>query len=367
MNATDIAAPAGEVAPDELGTGSSAGQRLRGLSAGQRVRGSSAGQRLRGLRGRLPLTSVRAPVSSRYLISRLVNAVIAVWGVLTIVFFSLHLTGNPAVLLVAPDAPKSDLARITAEMGFDRPLHEQYFAFLGNVLSGHFPESIRYGVDPLRVVFDRLPATLLLGGVGLGAGVLVGGAVGYHAVLGRSARLRRIPISILTALEAIPSFFLSVALIAIFAITFAVVPAGGNRSLSSLILPAMVLAAALAAPIARVFRTSLTETLGADHVRLARAKGLGRTAVLGRHVVLNALAPVVNVIGVQAGVVLGGAVITESVFSWPGLGQLMTSSIASRDYPVVLAAVTVMAISFVLINLAVDIVGAILDPRGGRR
>jgi peptide/nickel transport system permease protein len=136
---------------------------------------------------------------------------------------------------------------------------------------------------------------------------------------------------------------------------------------ASLVLPAAVIALALAAPIARVFRASLAETLGADHVRLAEAKGLPRSAVTLRHVVINSLVPVVNVIGVQAGVVLGGAVVTESVFRWPGVGQLATSALETRDYPLVLATVTLIAVGFVLINLAVDVVGAVLDPRGGER
>jgi peptide/nickel transport system permease protein len=216
-------------------------------------------------------------------------------------------------------------------------------------------------------VFGHLSATLLLGATGLAAGMLAGLSAGYYAAAGRHRRLRRVPVSILTAFEAVPSFFLGVVLIALFSITWAVLPIGGNQTPDSIVLPAAVIALALAAPIARVFRTSLLETLGADHVRLAESKGLSQRAVTVRHVVINSLAPVVNVIGVQAGVVLGGAVVTESVFSWPGVGQLATSAFGSRDYPLVLAPVTLIAVGFVLINLAVDLVGALLDPRGGRR
>lgn len=310
---------------------------------------------------------LRWPFSRRYLLGRTVNAAIAVWAVLTIVFFALHLTGNPAVLLVSPDASRSDVERISAQLGFDKPLIVQYGIFLGQIAGGHFPASIRYGTDPLAIVLSRLPATLLLGGTGLVAGVLLGLAAGYWAAIGRNERLRRVPVSILTAFEAVPSFFLSVVFIALFAITWPVLPIAGNDSPAALVLPAAVIALALAAPIARVFRTSLTEVLDADHVRLAEAKGLSATAVTLRHVVMNSLAPVVNVVGVQAGVVLGGAVVTESVFSWPGVGQLATSAIASRDYPVVLASVTLIAVGFVLINLVVDAAAALLDPRGGRR
>lgn len=314
-----------------------------------------------------PRLRMRWPLSRGYVLGRLANAVAAVWAVLTIVFFSLHLTGDPSVLLVAPDAPASDVARLRAQFGFDDPIAQQYLTFLKQVATGNLPDSIRYGGSPLAIVFDRLPATLLLGVTGLLLGTALGLAAGYLAATGRSERLRRVPVSILTAFEAVPSFFLSVVLIAVFSITWALLPMAGNETPASLVLPASVIALALAAPIARVFRTSLLETVTADHVRLAESKGLSRTAVTVRHVVINSLAPVVNVLGVQAGVVLGGAVVTESVFRWPGIGQLATSALSSRDYPLVLATVTVIATGFVLINLVVDLVGALLDPRGARR
>jgi len=309
----------------------------------------------------------RWPWSRRYLVSRLLNAVLTVWAVLTIVFFALHLTGNPAVVLVAPDAPKETLAQITNLMGFDKPILEQYGIFLRQIVTGHYPDSIRYGESPLHLVAHRLPATLELGAVGLCGAIILGSLAGYVAATSGHRRLRRIPVSVLTSFEAIPSFFLSVVLIALFAITWPILPFAGNDSPDSIVLPALVITCSLAAPISRVFRTSLQETLDADHVRLAQAKGISPRAVMFRHVVVNSLAPVINVIGVQAGVVLGGAVVTETVFSWPGVGQLTTAAIGNRDYPIVLASVTVLAIGFVVINLVVDLVAAGLDPRGGQR
>jgi peptide/nickel transport system permease protein len=172
---------------------------------------------------------------------------------------------------------------------------------------------------------------------------------------------------VLTAFEGIPSFFLGVVLIALFAITLPLLPLSGDQPPVAIILPALVIVLALAAPIARVFRTSLIETRNADHVRLAESKGLSPTWVLLRHVVINSLGPVVNVLGVQAGVVFGGEVVTETVFSWPGVGQLTVSALGNRDYPVVLAAVTVLAVGFVIANLLVDVLAAALDPRGGHR
>lgn len=310
---------------------------------------------------------VRWPLSRRYVLGRLLNAVIAVWAVFTIVFFSMHLTGNPVSLLAPIDATDAEIQELTDLLGFGDPIHEQYFTFLGQLATGQFPDSIRYRSSPVDIVLDRLPATLLLGGLGLLGGVTLGLGAGAYAALGRRTGLRRIPISILTGLEAVPSFFLGIVLIAVFAISLSVLPMQGAGSPAHLVLPATVIALALAAPIARVFRTTLLETLAAEHVRLAESKGLSGPAVTLRHVVVNALAPVVNVIGIQAGVVLGGAVITESVFGWPGVGQLATSALASRDYPLVLATVTLIAVGFVLINLLVDLVAAVLDPRGGLR
>jgi len=310
---------------------------------------------------------VRWPLSRRYVLGRLLNALVAVWAVLTVVFVALHLTGDPSVLLLPPDASSADVAHLSETLGFSRPIHEQYVLFVQQILTGNLPVSIRYGTSPVGIVLGRLPATLMLGGTGLLGGVLLGLGAGYYAVDGRHARIRQAPVSILTALEAVPSFFLSVVLIAVFSITLAWFPISGDEGLVSLALPATVIALALAAPIARIFRSSLLETSAADHVRLAEAKGISAPAVRLRHVVVNSLGPVVNVVGVQAGVVLGGAVVTEAVFGWPGVGQLATSAIASRDYPLVLATVAVLALGFVLINLLVDVVGALLDPRGGRR
>lgn len=314
-----------------------------------------------------PRRRVRWPLSRRYVLGRLLNAVIAVWAVLTIVFFSMHLTGNPVSLLLPIDATEAEIRELTELLGFAAPMHEQYLTFLGQLLTGHFPDSIRYRSSPVDIVVDRLPATLLLGGTGLLAGIALGLGAGAYAALGRRTRLRRIPISVLTGLEAVPSFFLGIVLLAVFAISLSLLPLQGAGTPAHLVLPATVIALALAAPIARVFRTTLLETRAADHVRLAEAKGLSATEVTLRHVVVNALAPVVNVVGVQAGVVLGGAVITESVFGWPGVGQLATSALASRDYPLVLATVALIAVGFVLINLVVDVVAAVLDPRGGNR
>jgi peptide/nickel transport system permease protein len=292
--------------------------------------------------------------------------VVAVWAVLTAAFFALVSTGNPAQLMVPPQAPASEVQKVAKLLGFDRPLAQQYLTFLRQLVTGHFPQSIVFNQPSLQLVLQRLPASLVLGATGMVLGVLIGGTVGYVAARSRFAAARRLPVSALTALDAIPTFFLGVLLIFVFAVRLPLLPAAGGGSLRTLVLPAVTLAVVVAAPVARIFRTTLIDTIELDHVRTARAKGIRPAAVMLRHVVGNSLLPVVNVIGLQAGTLLGGAVVTESVFSWPGVGQLSIYAIDNRDYPVVLACVFVIAVGYAVINLVVDLVAASLDPRSRR-
>lgn len=313
-----------------------------------------------------PVIRLRLPLSPRYLAQRLLVAVLAVFAVFSLVFVCLVSTGNPAQLLVGPDATAEDIARTSAAMGFDRPWYEQYLKFLGQILSGELPKSIRYDEPALTVVLSRVPASLILGSTGLSLGVLIGLGAGYLASIPHGGRLRRLPISVLTALDSIPSFFLGVLLIYLFAVRLDLLPSSGAGSTASLVLPALTLTPVVAAPVARVFRSSLIDTHDLDHVRFARSKGISGLRLVLRHTVGNSLGPVINVVGVQSGMVLGGAIITESLFSWPGVGQLSVSALNNRDYPVVLAAITLIALGFILVNLLVDLTGATLDPRSRR-
>lgn len=310
--------------------------------------------------------ALRPPLSGRYVLQRLATSVVAIWAVLTASFFALISTGNPAQLMVPPQAPASEVQKVTKLLGFDRPLVLQYLTFLRQLITGHFPQSIVFNEPSLQLVLQRLPATLILGATGMVLGVLIGGTVGYAAARSRLAVLRRLPVSVLTGLDAIPTFFLGVLLIFVFAVRLPLLPASGGGSLRTLILPAITLAVVVAAPVARVFRTTVIDTLELDHVRTARAKGIRPSAVMLRHVVVNSLPPVVNIIGVHAGTLLGGAVVTESLFSWPGIGQLSIYAIDNRDYPVVLACIFVIAVGYTVINLIVDLVAASLDPRSRR-
>ncbi|WP_169914674.1 ABC transporter permease [Rhodococcoides yunnanense] len=306
---------------------------------------------------------VRVPVDGRYVVRRLITGLVAVWGAITLVFFALYSTGNPAVMLIAPDAPAGELERVTRLYGFDRPIYEQYVRFFGAVLTGNFPESIRYQSDPLSIVLSRLAPSITLGATALVFGVLIGGAIGYLSATSRSPLLRKLPISIATALDAIPGFFLALLLVLLFSVTWSVLPPRGSGSLAHLVLPAVTLGIYFVPTIARVFRTAVVEVLESDHVRTARSKGIGSLTLTLRHIVGNSLGSTFNVLGIQAGVLLGGAVITESIFSWPGVGQLSINAVQNRDYPLVIACVLVIAIGFVIINLVVDVLSVIFDPR----
>ncbi|MBB2940809.1 peptide/nickel transport system permease protein [Actinoplanes lutulentus] len=310
----------------------------------------------------LPRT-FRLPVSGRYLGGRLLTGLVAVWGAITLVFFALYSTGNPALLLVPPDAPPDEVERLTRVLGFDRPIPEQYVTFLGTVLTGRFPDSIRYGENPLPIALEKVPASLALGATGLLIGTLLGGLIGYWSATARSSWLRRGPLGVAVAFESVPTFFIGILLVLVFAVNLGWFPATNGRGLPGLVLPAVTLALAFIPAIARVFRTALLDVLQAEHIRTARAKGLPHHLLVRRHVVANALGTTLNVVGIQAGVMLGGAVVTESVFGWPGIGQLSINAVQNRDYPLVIVCVLVIAAGFVLINLLVDVLAALVEPR----
>nr|WP_269751214.1 ABC transporter permease [Acuticoccus mangrovi] len=303
----------------------------------------------------------------RFFVLRLFTAMLAVWGALTIVFFALNMTGSPVALLVGDNATAEEIARLTTEFGYDRPLVVRYVIFLRDALTGQFPESLQYHSNSLDVVLERIPATLLLSGLGLLLGVTVGLGVGYLAANGRWAWSRRVPLAIIVCAEAVPPILLGVVLVLIFSLKLGWLPTGGSGSWKNLILPVTLLSVYAAPSIARVFRASIVSNAHADHVRTAEAKGLSRRMVRLRHIAANALIPVINLIGVHVGAILSGAVVTESLFSWPGVGRLSVDALLNRDYPLVLASVCVVAVGFVIVNLFVDIFIAVLDPRARER
>ena len=302
----------------------------------------------------------------RALPARLGEAVIAIWGVVTIVFVVSRLLGDPAVLLLPVGATPEQLQELRVSLGLDQSLPAQYGQFLLQLLHGQFGQSFQFMRPALTVVLERVPATMALAGSALALGVLVGGAAGSIAALYRG-RVAEVIVMIAALLgQATPVFWLGIMLILFFSVQLGWLPTGGFDGSASLILPAVTLATFTTASIARLLRSSMLDVLRDDHVRTARAKGLRPGTVFVWHVGRNALIPVVTMVGILAGELLGGSVVTETVFSWPGVGRVIVQAIEAKDFPVVQAGVTIVATIYVLVNIGVDLLYGVLDPRIGR-
>jgi peptide/nickel transport system permease protein len=295
-------------------------------------------------------------------------------GVSVIVFLVLHLApGDPAEIMLGANANKEDLDRLRTQLGLDQPLHVQYLHWIGHVARGDLGRSLWMKRPVLGEVLERFKATLLLTGVALLLSTVGGIALGIASATRANSLLDRLSAVASVFGASMPVFWLGILLMVIFSLWLGWLPASGMYApyggggltdlLAHLVLPAVTLAAASVTIIARLTRATMLEMLGQDYVRTARAKGLGERPVVWRHALKNALIPIVTVVGVQAGYLLGGAVLTETVFAWPGVGTLVVQGILARDIPLVQGGVLVIALSFVLVNLAVDTLYAWLDPR----
>ena len=300
----------------------------------------------------------------RYLQQRFIAALITLFGITIIVFAILRmLPGDPARVIAGLLATEEDVARLRVALGLDQPMLIQYANFLGNLARGDLGTSARTSQPVLDEVLARLPATMQLAIVSMAIAALIGIPVGVIAATRRNSLLDYV-LSIITLFGvSMPVYWLGLMLIVIFAVNLQMLPAAGNENLTSLILPSLTLAAFSIALIARMTRSSMLEVLNQDYVRTARAKGLRERGVIFRHALQNAFIPVITVLGLQFGTLLGGAVLTESVFGWPGIGLLMLDSIFARDYPVVQGVVFIFAAMFIGLNVAVDVVYAYIDPR----
>jgi peptide/nickel transport system permease protein len=309
-----------------------------------------------------------------FLARRLLHLGPVLLGVSLIVFLVLHLApGDPAEVMLGANANKEDLARLRTQLGLDQPLHVQYVTWISHVARGDLGRSLWMKRPVLGEVLERFKATMLLTGSALLLSTIGGIALGIASATRANSLLDRLSGVASLFGASMPVFWLGIVLMVIFSLWLGWLPAsgmyapyggGGLRDLlSHLILPAVTLAAASVTIIARLTRATMLETLGQDYVRTARAKGLGERKVVWRHALKNALIPIVTVVGVQAGYLLGGAVLTETVFAWPGVGTLVVQGILARDMPLVQGGVLVIALSFVLVNLLVDTLYAWLDPR----
>jgi ABC-type dipeptide/oligopeptide/nickel transport system permease component len=294
---------------------------------------------------------------------RLFRALVALWLVSTVVFVVMRLSGDPVPLLVPPDAPRSEYERVAKDLGLDRPLPVQYAVFLGNVLRGDFGRSIHFRQPAWRVVMGYVPATAELALAAFGLALLVAVPVGLLSAVKRNSPIDHITMGVALVGQSAPTFFLGILFILLFSLKANWFPTSGRGGWEHLVLPALTLGAFAMASIARLTRSAVLEVLRQDYVRTARAKGVPELAVVVKHTLKNAALPVVTITALQFGTLLGGAVVTETVFAWPGIGRLAIQSIYNRDYPVVQCTVFLSALVFIIVNFAVEVIYGFLDPR----
>ncbi|MHB0772808.1 ABC transporter permease [Bradyrhizobium sp. 5.13L] len=298
-----------------------------------------------------------------YLWRRLRYLPVSLLLVLFVTFSVMRLTGNPIDIYLDMNRTPEQVEALTQKLHLDRPLIVQFGIYLRDVVKGDFGESLQFGVPALEVVIDRLGNTLQLVAVALGLAVVLGIVGGAVAALRRD-RPADLLISFLAVLgQSMPSFWLGILLIQLFALRLGWLPTSGQSGLAHIVLPALTLAAYLIPNFILITRTGVIETCNEQFVVTARAKGIPPVRVLLVHVLPNTLNPILSFLGLQLGKLIGGSIITESIFAWPGIGRLMVSSIFQRDIPVVIAAICIMCIAIVLANLLVDIALSLLDPR----
>jgi ABC-type dipeptide/oligopeptide/nickel transport system permease component len=299
-----------------------------------------------------------------FLTGRLLQAIPVLFGVSLAVFLMVHLIpGDPAALIAGNEATRADVENVRQSLGLDRPLPVQYVSFVGKALTGDLGKSFRTGRPVLEEIMPRYLNTMALGAIALAIAVLIGMASGIVSAVRRHTAFDNAALLLSLAGVSMPTFFLGLLLMLVFSVWLGWLPLSGKDTWLHYILPAITLSTASIAIVSRVMHASLIEVLHEDYVRTARAKGQRESLVIWRHAVRNALIPVVTVAGLQLGYLLGGAVVTETVFAWPGLGRLLVQSILARDFPVVQAAVLLLATTFVAINLITDLIYGLLDPR----
>jgi peptide/nickel transport system permease protein len=280
-----------------------------------------------------------------------------------VVFALVHLSGDPVLLMVSPDAPPDMVATTRQALGFDRPLYEQFARYLGHAAHGNLGMSLRMNRPVTSLILERLPATLELTLAALLIAVLVAIPAGVLSAVKRGTVVDRLAMAGAVAGQAVPIFWLALLLIALFGVRLRWLPVYGSGSLAHFVLPAVSLSTIIMGRLARLVRSSMLEVLGQDYVRTARAKGLGEWRVLAVHALKNASIPIVTLLGLQFAQLLGGAVVTETIFAWPGIGRLVVEAIFNRDFPVVQGVVLVVSLIFVAVNVLVDLSYAVLDPR----
>ena len=300
----------------------------------------------------------------RHIFWRILYMLPALWLILTMVFLLIHIVpGDPVLQMLGQDARAEDLAQLRHSLGLDQPLGVQYERYLAGLARGDWGRSIRFSSPVRDIVLERFPATLELSVAALIVCLAIAIPAGVFSARRRGSGADR-AISFFTLLGlSVPNFALGPVLILVFSVEIGWLPVSGRGGASHLILPAATMGAALAAILTRMVRGSMIEELAGDYVRTARAKGISEASVLFRHAFPNALIPIITIVGLQFGSLLAGTIVTESIFSWPGIGRLAVQAISARDYPLLQGCILVIAVSYVAVNLMTDLVYAVVDPR----
>jgi ABC-type dipeptide/oligopeptide/nickel transport system permease component len=300
----------------------------------------------------------------RFLARRLALTIPVLLGVATLVFSLIHLIpGDPAQAMLGEAAPQADVEQLRRRLGLDRPLLEQYGLFLSGLIKGDLGTSLRTGTPVTGQILERMPATIELAAAAMFVAIAFSIPLGIAAAVRRGTAIDHAAMTLALTGVSIPNFWLGPLLAIIFAVELGWLPVSGRGTLAHLVLPAISLGAALAAILARMTRATLLEELREQYVLAARARGVSRFRAVVRHAFRNSLIPVVTLLGLQFGAVLTGAVITETIFAWPGIGRLLIQSIGFRDYPIVQGCILLIAITYVGVNLLTDLVYGVLDPR----
>jgi ABC-type dipeptide/oligopeptide/nickel transport system permease component len=298
-----------------------------------------------------------------FLLRRLWQSLVVLLGVSFVVFLILHLTGDPALVLLSPEATAEDVRRFREAMGFNDPFIVQYWRFLTGALHGDFGQSVRHGEPAFGLVIERLPATFELAGAALLLALVLSIPAGIVSAVRRNTLVVYVSTVVALLGQSMPTFWLGIMLILLISVQLQWLPSSGRGGLEHLVLPAVTLGLFTTARITRLTRSGMLEVLNQDYIRTARAKGVSNPPVVWKHALKNAAIPIVTIVGIELGTLLGGSVITETIFAWPGVGRLSVQAIYNRDYPVVQASVFLLATTFVLVNLLVDVIYTYLDPR----
>ncbi len=300
---------------------------------------------------------------AKYIAKRLLQSIFAIWGISLIVFIVLNMSGDPVTLMLPETASFEEIEAMREKMGYNDPIYVQYWRFISNAVRGDFGMSYNYNQPALDVVMERIPATVTLGVSALAISLIVGIPAGIIAAIKRNTMLDSIIRTLALLGQCVPAFWMGIMMMLLFAVKLGWLPTSGFGSWSALIMPATTLGLFSAATITRMLRSNMIEIMSKEYIDVAKAKGLKGYAVICKHAFKNALSSIMTVISLQVAHLVGGSVITETIFAWPGIGRLLIQSINNSDFMVVEVIVMMMATSFVMVNFVVDILYCVINPR----